>query len=361
MSILNVTSKKYAVIIGINYTGTASALEGCINDAINLKTFLVDKCHFTADNILILADDGVSELPTKDNILNAFNTLITKANEGFTELWLSYSGHGSYVSDQNGDEADKRDEVICPLDYSSKGMIIDDFIYSDLVCKLPSTVTLFSVMDCCNSGTVFDLPYLYTTANTVNNTNNKHVATVISISGCRDDQTSADAYINSQSQGAMTWSFLNALNNANYDIKLVDLLNNMRILLKNNYTQVPMLAVTSTDQYDRKLLTPPEPVIAPTAKAIKFKVSVDYWYTESTWNIWSASTSTYIFPTFNKFSSRYQTTEITKELPLGTYKLVVKDTYGDGGVTSLVSDGLVTLVSGKMITGKLAEYTFTVA
>jgi len=367
-TIITPTNKKFAVLIGINYVGTDNELNGCINDANHLKTFLIEKCNYLPQNILMLADDGVNTKPTKQNIINTFNTLINKAvNEQFTELWFSYSGHGSYLTDTNGDENDGKDEVLCPVDFDTSGMIVDDFIYANLVCKLPKTVTLFALMDCCHSGTVFDLPLLYVKSLTTNNTNNKHIASVVSISGCRDDQTSADAYINSNYEGAMTWSFLNALANAKYNIKLVDLVNNMRVLLSGKYTQVPQLAISSNAEFDRMLIggstTPantPTPVAPTSTKAITFTIKVDYWFKESSWNVWSMVENKYIFPIDNKFTYKYESQTITKDLVTGNYKLVVRDTYGDGGVTSMVKNGLVTLVSAKMLSGSLAEYSFII-
>jgi hypothetical protein len=38
--------RKRALLIGINYTGTSSALRGCINDVKNLKQFLVSLYNF---------------------------------------------------------------------------------------------------------------------------------------------------------------------------------------------------------------------------------------------------------------------------------------------------------------------------
>ena len=360
-TVINSSNKKFAIIVGINYVGTDSQLNGCINDAIHVKTFLTDKAGYLQENIVLLADDNIHTKPTKQNIINTFTTLINKAvNEGFNELWFSYSGHGSYITDTNGDENDRQDEVICPVDYSTSGMISDDFIYDNLVSKLPQNVTLFSIMDCCHSGTIFDLPCLYTTSYTTNNTNKTHVANVISISGCRDNQTSADAYISGDYEGAMTWSFINALAAANYNIKILDLINNMRILLKNKYTQVPLLGVSNSNLYDITFIGSISTPIIPATKPISFKITVDYWFKESSWNIWSVSENKYIFPTFKTFIYKYQSTQDIVDLKVGTYKLCVKDSYGDGGVTSLVKDGLVTLVSSTMSFGKLAEYTFNV-
>lgn len=367
-TIISSNTKKFALLIGINYVGTSSQLNGCINDANNLKTFLLEKAGYLPQNILMLADDGVNQAPTKQNILNAFNTLVNKAvNEGFTELWLSYSGHGSYVTDTAGDETDGRDEVLCPSDYSTAGFIVDDYIYSNLVCKLPSNSVLFSLMDCCHSGSVYDLPHLYTTSLIVNNTNNKHVAKVVSISGCRDDQTSADAYISGKYAGAMTWSFLNAVTNANYNIKLSTLCDNMRVLLKTSYTQVPQLALSDTSLFNSNLMTSvststttptTQPVV--TTRDVVFKLTVDYWFNESTWNVWSVNENKYIYPAFKNFTSKYQTVSLTEKLNKGSYKLCIRDSYGDGGVTYDVSSSGIVLASGNMKSGRILEIYFDV-
>lgn len=364
LPIISPSNKKFAVVIGINYNGTSSQLNGCINDAIHIKQFLIEKCNYLSENILFLADDGTSTIPTRQNIINAFNTLIQKASvENFNELWLSYSGHGSYTVDLNNEEADRRDELICPVDYSQAGMLTDDFIYSNLVAKLPASAILFALLDSCNSGTVFDLPYIYINSIAKNN-NNIPVAKVITISGSRDDQLSADAYINGKYQGAMTWSFLNALAKANYNIKILDLLKNMRVLMANTYTQIPLLAVTTEDQYDRVFIsgpiTPVDPP-PPTLKSVTFTLTTDYWYKESSWNVLSLIDNKYLFATDNKFVSIRQTVEIVvKTLPIGDYKLIIKDTYGDGGVTFRVTQGLVILTNGVMTTGKIGEFTFKV-
>lgn len=363
-SVLDKSTKKFAVIIGINYFNTPNQLNGCINDANHLKEFLIEKAGYLPENILLLTDDANGLKPTKQNIINAFNTLVSKAlNEGFTELWLSYSGHGSYVDDLNRDEKDFRDEALCPSDFATSGLIIDDFIYDNLISKLPSTTTLFSLMDCCHSGTILDLPLIYNTSMIKNNT---HIplASVISISGCKDDQTSDDAYINNSYAGAMTWSFLNALSKANYNISLIDLVNNMKVLLKRDHTQIPLLALSFDTDFNKKFIqVPPAQVnqlVKKTTKMINFKLTTDYWFHESSWNVWSVDKNMYVFPTNNVFTEKKQTVDVNKQLESGKYKLCVFDTSGDGGVTSIVSNGAITLVHTKMYTGSLGEYAFEV-
>lgn len=67
------------------------------------------------------------------------------------------------------------------------------------------------------------------------------VGNVCMISGCMDVQTSADAFINSKSQGAMTWSFLETLNTKS-NLSWNELVVNMRNLLKTQYEQIPQFS-----------------------------------------------------------------------------------------------------------------------
>jgi hypothetical protein len=358
-TIIGEKTKKFGVLIGINYVGTTSELNGCINDALHLKTLLIEQCGYSSENLVLITDEE-SIKPTKQNIIDSFNTLLQKANEGYEELWLSYSGHGSYLSDYSGDEKDGRDEILCPVDYATSGFITDDYIYENFVSKLPGHVTLFSLMDCCHSGTVLDLPFLYSNTLESNNTN-KCEATVICISGCRDNQTSADAYINNDYEGAMTWSFLNALSQVSYNTNLLNLVERMRMLLQNKYTQIPMLSVSSSEDIDKIFIqkeVDADP--SPGVKSVKIIMTVDRWYRESYWNLFSDSELKYVFKTSNGFTEPNQTTITNVNLPHGKYLLIVGDTYGDGGVKVEVVSGLVTLLSANMNTGRYAKYYFTI-
>lgn len=72
------------------------------------------------------------------------------------------TGHGGRLRDDDyGEEEDGYDETLVPVDYSSAGQIRDDDLYTSLVCAMSSGATLVSLMDCCHSATVLDLPYKY--------------------------------------------------------------------------------------------------------------------------------------------------------------------------------------------------------
>lgn len=75
-------------------------------------------------------------------------------------LVFHYSGHGSQQRNYSGDEADGYDETLCPLDFETQGMIVDDEINETIVKPLPHGVKLHALIDACHSGTVLDLPFL---------------------------------------------------------------------------------------------------------------------------------------------------------------------------------------------------------
>ena len=62
-------------------------------------------------------------------------------------------------------------------------------------------------------------------------------------SGCRDDQTSADASIAGSHVGAMSWAFLQCMKEFGPDQSYIQVLQNTRTILKGRYSQVPQLSV----------------------------------------------------------------------------------------------------------------------
>lgn len=201
-----------ALLIGINYYGTSNKLNGCINDVNNMQKVLVERLGFSTQKIRRLTDQNKrnrAAMPTRKNIVKCLRALVASA-EPF--LFFHYSGHGSHVKDLNGDEVDGQDECICPV---SGGWIIDDHIRA-ILDKLKPTQTLFMIFDSCHSGTVADLhkEYYIKHGKPVLVRNTRVTPTngnIVVLSGCRDDQTSADAWEERQSQGALTYAFRKSL------------------------------------------------------------------------------------------------------------------------------------------------------
>ena len=125
-----------------------------------MMEYIKDIHGFKDENITLLLDDGQHTEPTRDNIMNAYKTLVAQSQPGDV-CFCHYSGHGGKVRDDDGDEKDGYDETLVPLDYASSGQIRDDDIFKTLIGPLAKGVTLTSVMDCCHSGTVLDLPYVF--------------------------------------------------------------------------------------------------------------------------------------------------------------------------------------------------------
>lgn len=246
-----------ALLIGCNYTGTSSQLEGCINDINNIKAYLTTHGNFKEGDITMLSDKRGAldkELPTRKNIISEITKFVSNLpTQGRVVLFFHYSGHGSYTVDFTRDEEDGYDETIVPLDYDKNGMILDDDLKKILVDVLGSNVELYCILDCCHSGTGMDLRYSCKVNQkdrvneyvfTHNKANLKSNAQVIMFSGCKDDQTSADAHIASKYQGAMTWAFLQILSKYKYSaVTYKTLLQEVqKLLADNDYEQIPQLS-----------------------------------------------------------------------------------------------------------------------
>ncbi|EIN05383.1 hypothetical protein PUNSTDRAFT_74822 [Punctularia strigosozonata HHB-11173 SS5] len=246
------TGRKKALCIGINYTGTRQELRGCVNDAKNVMRFLHRNYGFKQEDIVILTDDRSDPRarPTKANMVDAMKWLVSGARPN-DSLFFHYSGHGGQVKDRDGDEPDGKDEVIYPLDYRTAGPIIDDEMHAIMVRSLPRGCRLTALFDSCHSGSALDLPYSYHSDGRIKSMGvtdrarqRKHTAAdVISWSGCKDSQTSADVASTDGrlAVGAMSDAFMASLSR-NPRQSYAGLLKSVRDILKKKYSQKPQLS-----------------------------------------------------------------------------------------------------------------------
>lgn len=124
-------------------------------DLTALRQILIRKFGFAPTDIKTL---NTKETTTKAAIENGFRELISEVQPGDI-VYLHYSGHGSQILDDNGDEIDGLDESIVPSDYASRQdgskNIRDDEIgkfLDELKAKNPASVTF--TFDSCFSGTI---------------------------------------------------------------------------------------------------------------------------------------------------------------------------------------------------------------
>jgi hypothetical protein len=245
-----INSNKKALLIGINYIGSQNELYGCISDVNTIKERIANQGF----SEIKLITDLTPEKPTREIILLNFKNLLINSQEGDL-LFLLYSGHGSYALDRNNDEKDGYDELIVSCDF--KG-ILDDELKTIIQTHLKPNVTLFAMFDSCFSGTILDLKYQYLDSLSYDNytENNKNLDTqgnVLLISGCNDEQTSADASFNGKSNGAMTWSLLESLKQKP-NMTWREIIKTMRSLLKQQgFDQIPQFSSGNFINIDTKV------------------------------------------------------------------------------------------------------------
>ncbi|MCV2362610.1 caspase family protein [Paucibacter sp. DJ1R-11] len=136
--------RRLALCMGVDaYPNPQHRLAGCINDARAWASAL-QQLGFEARLLL----DGQVTRAAMDTELRR---LVKQARAGDV-IVVQYSGHGTHVNDLDGDEDDGQDEALCPVDFASGALYIDDDI-ANVLADLPSGVNFTLFMDCCHSGT----------------------------------------------------------------------------------------------------------------------------------------------------------------------------------------------------------------
>ncbi len=285
--------RRTALLVGINYNNNpAATLNGFYNDVVNVSQYLRTVLAYPASAVNILTDGNrgaagagtASALPpTRQNILAGIAAIVDGMVAG-DEAIFHFSGHGSLVRDTNGDEATGLDSCLCPLDYNAPasaggGIITDDEIRTLLVNKVPRGARLYLILDCCHNGTGCDVRFKYEDFSLllrppsgrnpavwltrqkafVQSKYTETAGEVFMISGSRDEQTSADAYINNAFAGALTYAVF-AILRANQAVirtySWSSLLRDVRHFMRvNRYSQIPQVMTG-------QLISPARPVFA---------------------------------------------------------------------------------------------------
>ena len=234
-----------AVLFGINYIKTPSArLKGCVNDVNNMADYLSNKEKY---DVVKVYTDEKNEYKTRANaIINTMYKLAIDSHRyKLKRVWIHFSGHGCGIMDRNNGEIDGRDECIVPSDFKRSGVITDDLI-KRVLRYFNKNTKVTCVFDCCHSGTICDLKYLYASNNRFPFKAHKYSkcqANICMISGCMDNQTSMDAYNvqgRYQFSGAMTSCLLYVLSK---DKRIFNVMSYLRTILKQKgFSQYPQLS-----------------------------------------------------------------------------------------------------------------------
>jgi hypothetical protein len=274
---------KRAFLVGINRYQIAGAdLRGCVNDVKDLSAALVEFHGFKKSDITVLTDRAA----TKKAMQAGIRSLLRSSKKGDVAV-VNFSGHGSHVPDDNRDEADGREEILCPADLDWDDPLRDDWLRTTLD-GVKAGVNLTVIMDCCHSGTNTrailppDAPikerYLPSPSSLKAVESGRSEPRTISselraspraarkardivkaelpevlITGCRDTQTSADAFINGKFNGALTFALVDAIRKSRGRLTYKQLHDRAAGVLKTRkFEQVPQLEGRS-ERFDQPL------------------------------------------------------------------------------------------------------------
>lgn len=267
---------KKALCVGINNFKNypENALNGCINDANDMKALLIAYMDFLDQDIIKLTDSKA----TRVNIIKNLHEMVEGAKEGkYDSLVFSMSSHGTQIPDTSGDESDKVDEAFCPYDLDVKGnswdpdhIIVVDELH-DLFIQIPENVSLEVYLDTCHSGTGLKAmeplidrqaryipppsiePFQQMVGKIFKRFNQsllrESASGHILWAACKADQTSADADIDGNWHGAFTYYLCKEVTESQNKLSRDEILKKVtRDLKVGKYTQQPQLECDATSR-----------------------------------------------------------------------------------------------------------------
>lgn len=231
----------HAIIHGLNYEHTSNAqLNGCDTDAERLSELISPYVDTKEVHTLYKRNRG-------SEILRRINQAARWTHKENVEMvFISFSGHGVRFR-QPDDDDDEPIEGICPSDFKKKGVITDEQL-RDALCAFHHSTTVYLVIDCCHSGDILNLRYRWDARNhrmTTHEDEEQPDALCIALSGCKQNQTSADAYNvlgKGQYGGALTSCLVEFLQENKRPSVFHMLSNVQQTLEKKRFEQVPVLS-----------------------------------------------------------------------------------------------------------------------
>lgn len=271
--------RKKALLVGVNEFKDRyiNKLNGCVNDALDIRSILKEFFGFTNTDIHVLTNNRA----IKDRIFDRLYSLQNWAKPGDLVVF-SFSAHGSQMRDRNGDELnDHMDELFCPydMDWDNGTFILDDEMAQ--ICNGFNAGVQFEViMDTCHSATMLkgvnpgphpEYQVRYTPppvdiflreegeescmAPTKQIMRSLSANDKILWAACKSNQTSADAYINNRFNGAFTHAFCKTIRLAKGQITRKSLMGQIRAMLTGGgFDQIPQLEGTKA-LYDKNVFS----------------------------------------------------------------------------------------------------------
>jgi metacaspase-1 len=276
---------KKALITGLN-AYPSSGLRGCVNDALLTYKIVRDYFKFDTKNIKVATDREC----TKQGILEMLKWLVTDVKPGDTVYW-HFSGHGTQivVNDiTSSSDPDGLSECPCPIDIEDHwDDPIRDSDLNRIFGRLPTSAHILVSLDMCHSGSGLRNRFKPGESHTEHDWVNKFLppppsnlttnpallldedlnwilpdrkskaigavrrspivstleqGSAVLISGCADNEVSADAWINGKYSGALTFYMAETLQQHQWKISYKDLVTEVNLKLdQQNYDQNPQL------------------------------------------------------------------------------------------------------------------------
>jgi metacaspase-1 len=234
---------------GINdYAGSGNDLRGCVNDINNECRKLTNE--FPEFQCLKYFDSKVTTQFFVEEIRRIYEGLIKiyQRTGKIGMLKIRYSGHGTQIPSST--EPNGYNEAL----YLYNGPLIDDMIYQ-LQQETPEWLPVVAKFDSCYSGDIGSrmgiggyskskfmplsgVPLLHKPVNHLSKTDPGQKWIIFS--GCGEEQTSADAYIDGQFQGAFTWADLKSYGRNSSFLREIELGRDRLKLFK--YEQIPEIS-----------------------------------------------------------------------------------------------------------------------
>lgn len=166
----------HMLIVALDYKQTANPLS-CSIDGKNMEK-LARQCG--VQDLVSMYDEQC----TREAVLAAIEAVGGRCGED-DYFVLYYSGHGTQVDDEDGDEDEGQDEALCLVSpdgqISFDTLLVDDDLAEALTDNIDEDARIIVLTDCCHSGTICDFEK--------DIWDGRHA---ISIAGCLDSQTSGD-------------------------------------------------------------------------------------------------------------------------------------------------------------------------
>nr|QFG73799.1 MAG: caspase domain protein [Megaviridae environmental sample] len=235
------------IFIGINYVNNPSMrLYGCVGDTVDVLVMAENLYGMNPDNVTLIIDDDTEfrrryngmyssedyicdKRPNISTLRKTLQLCVDESNKKNKFIFMQYAGHGHWKSGSSNED-DNRDECLVCTD----GNLYDNEINEQYLSKLDSSTRLYAVIDCCHSGTMFDLPIMMWGSGDIKSKNSPKTTTacIVKISGCRDHQYSYE----NNGNGLLTRTVINTIN-ANPNITWDELCKQTQNIFNTKYPQ----------------------------------------------------------------------------------------------------------------------------